>query len=337
MSQTCAFVRLIYPDRRFQMERHRFSMIRFLAALAVLTAPVALPAWAQQSQGTDITNAIFKNRSGDCADYVGDYTATVEDIQKQTKYQSQVKIVADDETCTIASNGTPNHDFNGATARFANDFKPLVSEFQVRRNPQKAAKTTPLGQRAYNAVLFNGVPVDLLSAGCYRPNGPRADKNGNVLAGCTARDPWLIDPPSYDKYFGVDLHNAHTQPDGRYHYHSNPNALFVDREFTEPSPVIGFASDGFPIFGSIFKDDSGTIRAAVSGYELKTQDRPAPPNGPGGKPDGTYIDDYAFTGNGDLDECNGMTVDGQYGYYVTSTYPWIMNCYAGTPNPSFQK
>ncbi len=308
-----------------------------LAPVLLAAAYFSVPTYAQETKATDIRNVILTNRSGDCADYVGDFSATVEDIQKATSYQAQVKIVADDATCTIASNGTPNHDFNGATARFANDFKPLLSEFQVPRNPKKASKPTPLGQRAYNAVLLNGTPVDLLSAGCYRPSGPRADKNGNVLAGCTTRDPWLIDPPSYDKYFGVDLHNAHTQPDGRYHYHSNPNALFVDRELDKPSPVIGFASDGFPIFGTIFKDSDGNIRAAVSGYSLKTEERPAPPEGPGGEPDGTYIDDYTFTGQGDLDECNGMTVNGQYGYYVTTTYPWIMNCYVGTPDPSFRK
>ena len=44
-----------------------------------------------------------------------------------------------------------------------------------------------------------------------------------------------------------------------------------------------------------------------------------------------------FTGNGDLDECNGMTVDGDYGYYVTDAYPWVLNCLIGDPDPSFDK
>ncbi len=308
-----------------------------LSVFCVFALALPFPCFSQESAPTDIRNAILTSRSGDCADYIGSYKADVEDIQKGTSYEAQVKIDADNETCTIATNGTPNHDFNGATARFANDFRPLLSEFQITRKPEKATNPSPLGQQAYNAILLNGVPVDLLSAGCYRPDAPRADKNGNVLAGCTIRDPWLIDPPSYDKYFGVDLHNAHTQPDGRYHYHSNPNALFNDRQFDAPSPVIGFASDGFPIYGTIFEDSDGKIRAALSGYELKSTERPKPPNGPGGMPDGTYIEDYEFTGNGDLDECNGMTVDGQYGYYVTSSYPWILNCYTGTPNPSFRK
>ena len=50
-----------------------------------------------------------------------------------------------------------------------------------------------------------------------------------------------------------------------------------------------------------------------------------------------YIDDWVFKGTGDLDACNGMTVDGQYGYYVTDTYPWILACLRGTPDPSFYK
>lgn len=49
------------------------------------------------------------------------------------------------------------------------------------------------------------------------------------------------------------------------------------------------------------------------------------------------MDDYECTGAGDLDECNGMTIDGQYGCYVTGTYPWILACHHGTPDPSFDK
>ncbi|MGB0867811.1 MAG: hypothetical protein ACPGSC_14965 [Granulosicoccaceae bacterium] len=30
-----------------------------------------------------------------------------------------------------------------------------------------------------------------------------------------------------------------------------------------------------------------------------------------------------------------MTVDGQYGYYVTDTYPWVIKCLSGTPHESF--
>lgn len=52
---------------------------------------------------------------------------------------------------------------------------------------------------------------------------------------------------------------------------------------------------------------------------------------------GTQIEDYEFTGNGDLDEGNGMTVYGQYGYYVTTSYARIIKRYSGAPNASFKK
>ena len=300
--------------------------------LSLLTTPAHA-----HSESADITNKILTNRSADCADYAGDYTASVEDISRQKAFKSTVTIKVDGDDCVILSNGIPNHDFNGPTANFANDVKELDTSFKIPRNPKKTGSTTKLSQRSYDAIILNGTPVDLLSAGCYRPDGRRADKNGNVLAGCRDTDPWMLDPPAYDKYFGVDQHNAHAQPDGRYHYHANPNALFLDHDFKTPSPVIGFAADGFPIYGTIFKDKDGVIRQAKSGYALKTTPRPSPPNGPGGMPDGTYLADYEFTGKGDLDECNGMTVDGQYGYYVTTSYPWVLNCLVGTPDPSFDK
>ncbi|WP_171128247.1 MULTISPECIES: YHYH protein [unclassified Ruegeria] len=290
-----------------------------------------------QNEAQDITNLLLSNRSGDCADYAGVYSASVEDVTRQQRFNSEIEISANSQHCILKTNGIPNHDFNGPTANFANNVRELPGTFRIPRNPEKARNQTTLSQRSYDAILLNGVPVDLLSAGCYRPSGRRADKNGNVLAGCRDTDPWLLDPPSYDQYFGVDLHNAHAQPDGRYHYHSNPNALFLDNDLDKPSPAIGFAADGFPIYGTIFKDRDGTIRPAISGYQLKTTPRPAPPNGPGGTPDGTYIDDYEFTGAGDLDKCNGMTVDGQYGYYVTTSYPWVLNCLVGAPDRSFDK
>ena len=59
--------------------------------------------------------------------------------------------------------------------------------------------------------------------------------------------------------------------------------------------------------------------------------------GCGGDYDGMYIDDYEFTDTGDLDACNGMTVNGQYGYYITDAYPWVVGCFKGTLQTSFVK
>ena len=82
---------------------------------------------------------------------------------------------------------------------------------------------------------------------------------------------------------------------------------------------------------------SGEERAAQSGCTLKQGERPSGDADPGGAYDGIYNSDYEFTDAGDLDECNGMTLDGSYGYYITDSYPWVMNCFSGTPSPSFMK
>lgn len=136
--------------------------------------------------------------------------------------------------------------------------------------------------------------------------------------------------------FGTDQHNAHTQPDGTYHYHGNPEALF-DQNGNVESPVIGFAADGFPIFGS-YINDNGQVREVRSSFMQKTGARPSGSDSPGGNYDGTYVDDYEYEqGNGDLDECNGMMRNGNYGYYVVNEYPWMISCFKGTPNSSFNK
>ncbi|MDG1877987.1 MAG: YHYH protein, partial [Acidimicrobiales bacterium] len=46
--------------------------------------------------------------------------------------------------------------------------------------------------------------------------------------------------------------------------------------------------------------------------------------------DGTYVSDWVFTpGSGDLDECNGAFVDGEYVYFITNDYPYIPPCLMG--------
>ncbi|MEQ9308087.1 MAG: YHYH protein [Balneolaceae bacterium] len=289
--------------------------------------------------GTDITDAIFTKTSSGCSDYIEEYFSMVSDIKRNVNFEGEVEITSSSNGCTISVNGIPNHDFNDASASFATDVQEVERTFNIPSSPSLAAQSTVLSQQYYDAIMLNGVVVDILSAGCYKPNDPQAGADGNVQIGCTTNDGWLLDPLGTESKFGADSHNAHTQPDGTYHYHGDPNAMFDDNPGEKGSPVIGFAADGFPIFGNYFLDpQTNTVRKAISGYELLAGSRPGPDNNdPGGTYDGEYIDDYEFTGNGDLDECNGMIIDGQYGYYVTDTYPWMMACYSGTPDASFSK
>ena len=285
----------------------------------------------------DIKDVIFTQTDPDCGSYDNTLEAAVLDITRDLGFDMSVVITATDTACSLVSNNIPNHDFNDATAHFATATSEQALTFSIPRHPSKAATATALSQRTYDAVFLNGVPLDLLSAGCYSPNSPMADADGNVAIGCNVTSAWLLDPLGASGRFGADAHNAHTQPNGSYHYHGNPMAMFDDDPGENGSPVIGFAADGFPIYGTYFNDGS-TVRKATSSYVLIAGTRPSTATDPGGTYDGTYIDDYEYqAGSGDLDACNGMTVNGQYAYYVTDAYPWVLNCHSGTPDPSFNK
>jgi hypothetical protein len=301
------------------------SLSRTFISLSLLAATVAI-AVPTGAMAEDITDVILTKRSSNCADFAQSSTATATDVQRDTIFKATVSVTVRGATCVISSNAIPNHDFN-ARGRFANEVTEQNQDYTVTAAPKAAARPTPLALNYDNAVFLNGVKLDQLAAGCFGV--------GNGFIGCRDMDaPFRYDPLGEAGKFGTDEHNAHTQPDGTYHYHGNPLALFAQDHAHEPSPVIGFAADGFPIFGS-FIADGGTIRKAQSSYQLKTGTRSG---GPGGTYDGTFIDDWVYVeGSGDLDACNGMTQDGIYGYVVTDTYPHVMGCFTGTPDPSFRK
>lgn len=274
----------------------------------------------------DITNALMTSRAGNCADHVAHNTAKVVDVQNRSQFEGTVQITAIGTQCSIRSNAVPNHDFN-SKGRFHDRVKTQSQNYTITAQPRKAIKPTALSLTMDNAVFLNGVKLDLIAAGCFGV--------GDGRIGCNdMRSPYRYDPMAPTANFGTDEHNAHTQPDGTYHYHGNPMALFDQIAPTRPSPVIGFAADGYPIFGS-FIQVNGQLRKARSSYQLKSGYRSG---GPGGRYDGTYIDDWVFiAGSGDLDECNGMEQEGHYGYVVTETYPHVMACFIGTPDQTFSK
>ena len=90
------------------------------------------------------------------------------------------------------------------------------------------------------------------------------------------------------------------------------------------SPILGWAYDGSPIYGPYgfkFRNGSGGIVRLKSGYEINNglDNRPSSDD----FPTGIFVNDYIFTGNGDLDKSNGrfcVTPDypnGVYAYFVT--------------------
>ena len=305
------------------------NVVEGLAAVATVIRDTDTGGGDGEIVAIDITGEIFTQRSANCEDYIASYQSTAMDVFRSVLFSGNLTISASAGKCQLQSNGVPNHDFNDGQQSFPNNLSEQSYNYQITASPVFASSNTALAIGNDNGLMLNGVKIDLLAAACFAV--------GDEKTGCgDMSQPWRFDPMFPANGFRVDSHNAHVQPNGSYHYHGTPNAMFAADTAVE-SPLVGFAADGFPIFGSWF-DDDGTVRKALPSYRLKSGTRQAVSGytTPGGDYDGTYRDDYEYIeGLGDLDECNGMQVDGVYGYFISDAYPYIMGCLKGQMDSSF--
>ena len=305
------------------------NVVEGLAAVATIIRDTDTGGGDGEILAIDITGEIFTQRSANCEDYIASYQSTAMDVFRSVLFSGNLTISASAGKCQLQSNGVPNHDFNDGQQSFPNNLSEQSYNYQITASPVFASSNTALAIGSDNGLMLNGVKIDLLAAACFAV--------GDEKTGCgDMSQPWRFDPMFPANGFRVDSHNAHVQPNGSYHYHGTPNAMFAADTAVE-SPLVGFAADGFPIFGSWF-DDDGTVRKALPSYRLKTGTRQAVSGytTPSGDYDGTYRDDYEYIeGLGDLDECNGMLVDGVYGYFISDAYPYIMGCLKGQMDSSF--
>jgi hypothetical protein len=137
---------------------------------------------------------------------------------------------------------------------------------------------------------------------------------------------------------GLDYNNAHVQPTGAYHYHGKPVGLIESLDKGEDLIHVGFAHDGFPIYYSksnAYKPSfrlSNKVRTGdICSYTSPTDQMKKELKQT--NPDGTFVSDWEYVkGLGQLDECNGTTVNGKYMYFVTDDYPYAGRCLKGEFN-----
>lgn len=122
---------------------------------------------------------------------------------------------------------------------------------------------------------------------------------------------------------------GHPQQQGMYHNHVNPKCLYNSADSTHHSPIIGYAFDGFPIYGAYgyasTTSASGAIKRMRSSYALTSDTtRASGPHPISTYPLGDCCEDYVYTaGSGDLDAHNGRFCytpeypKGTYAYFVT--------------------
>ena len=203
--------------------------------------------------------------------------------------------------------------------------------FKITRKPVQNTGTltnTPLG---HIGVWSNGVSIFNSKDGMSYNN-----------AGIWNRDALFFEGVSFDNCLG------HPAPGGEYHHHVNPTCLYDDSLNTVHSPIIGYAFDGFPIYGAYGytnTNGTGTIKRMTSSYVVNTGTTRT--NGPAVNatyPLGAFIEDRTFVnGSGDLDIHNGRFCitpeypNGTYAYFVTinanlyPVYPYVIGpTYYGT-------
>ncbi len=243
--------------------------------------------------------------------------------------ENKVTITVSGGERVISANGLPNH----RTGQFPGPGNPnRISaqsyNFRVPTNPRVAEKLTP-ANGAWFGVALNGVPFEPGTAEFW--NNQRE---------------WNYEAKSSSIDLGLDMHNAHVQPNGSYHYHGLPTGLMQKLGGDgKKMLLVGYAADGFPIYTSygysVATNATSPLRKMRSSWQLKPGERT---RGPAGKYDGKFTADYEFIkDSGDLDECNGrfgMTPEypqGSYHYFITDEFPQLARFWRGTPDASFMK
>lgn len=213
--------------------------------------------------------------------------------------QPSVTLSCTPTTLNVSSNGMISYEFQQMTP---NPLSEQAWNWSVPLVPVVAAQSTSiLNTLGTLGFTVTGLPI-------YGPT------EGPQPASQAFGDP---------VYNGIlDSCGGHTGPAAEYHDHaiiSTSNCGF------EASPIVGYALDGFPIYGPNGCLDLACTNVVTmqSGYSLT------------GNPTTNSWTAYTFTANADpavLDACNGTYgPDGTYRYHATGGFPYTFGCFMGTP------
>jgi hypothetical protein len=272
--------------------------------------------------------------------------ATINAIVSQINADVQT-VAYNTSSVYIHATGVPSHDVGPF---IGNPAAPSDRNRTVRipRNPVVNNGTKTTVGMGNIGVMVNGVAFfDARDAATYLNQGVW-HQNANKWEASSFDAPGRGHP-------APDMTSTSTPKTGNYHYHQGPlaliNQLDPDNTGQKVSSLIGFAFDGFPVYGPYDHanaDGTGPIELMTSSYQLRsdmTQRTTLPDGSTASRPGpdvsttyplGSYIEDYKYTaGTGTLDQYNGrfeITPEyplGTYAYHVTldangAIYPYII-------------
>lgn len=198
----------------------------------------------------------------------------------------------------VESNGIIGYEFQAITP---NPMGSQDYEWRVPLVPTWSETTTDVPLLGVIGFSVTGLPL-------YGPN--------------EAATPDPFGDPVYNGI--VDWCLGHTAPGGVYHLHAMLVECIVDSVTGNgASPIIGFALDGYPIYGPVAcANEACTETLTVRSGWVQT-----------GDPSTYAWDNHEYTASDDpsvLDQCNGRTgPDGEYAYHATESFPYILGCYHG--------
>ena len=224
------------------------------------------------------------------------------------------------------------------------------SIFKVPRNPVENTGTPTEGGMGNIGVFINGTALFNYA------DGVSWDASTNALCGGPGNSPCPGGPGATQDWnrdaipaemAGFDCSKGHPAM-GNYHHHQNPSAFKLDLtvlsticntydadglyaiDAAQHSPLIGFAYDGFPIYGAYGyanADGSGGITRIKSSYSLRNlTTRVSGPTVSSTYFLGYFKEDYEYTAPASedyLDDHNGR-------FCVTPEYPLGIYCYFAT-------
>ncbi len=217
--------------------------------------------------------------------------------------------------------------------------------FKITLNPVKKPANQIATGYGHIGIWLNGVSI-------YNPKDAKSYLDSSV---------WFQNAFFFEHLDNETMDSCLGHPNQmhEYHLHVHPKCLWNEADSTHHAPLLGYAFDGFPVYGCYgYADTNGTggIKKLNSSYRLRSiTDRTVLPDGTvlsplhygpplSAYPLGAYMEDFEYVpGLGDLDAHNGRFCvtpeypQGIYAYFVTlnsalnPAFPYVLGTtYYGT-------
>lgn len=241
------------------------TLNNFLKISSTLCAPALLIS----SMTVFVTPAIAHDGQAHCA--------AVEASVSEAGFSDEVTVTCSEDQALITSDTYPDHEVMTGIVG-TNEQLPVPAEYSAPVSLTPSLGTSPVTRDAALGVAVNGVPI-------YDYTGGGEMSEQDLYHHQTKHDTLLTKQ--------LDVCGGHAGRGDDYHYHVKPTCMIENMANAGDAAIIGWAFDGFPIYGD-------------------------------NNPDGTPI------AVGVLDVCNGQTDDTfGYRYHTSQEAPYIVQCLMG--------